>query len=210
MPSSVAMCLPSSRRARRGHSLLELLFAFAIAALLIHLGTPPLLEWTRAQRVRAAASEVVSAMQLARLYAVRHQANVALKFRTDDEGDVTFAIYRDADGDGVRNADIDTGVDPLVRRSRPLAHFGGGVRFGFPPGLVPRDPGSGRPMNRLDDPIRFNRTDLASFTVLGQSTPGSVYLTDGHRQLAAVRVDYRVGKMRVLVYDPVEEVWHRD
>ena len=62
-------------------------------------------------------------------------------------------------------------------------------------------------MKRLDDPIRFNRSDLASFNPRGTATPGTIYLTDGLRHLAAVRVNNRSGKISVLYYDPEEEVW---
>ncbi len=196
--------------ARHGFTLIEILVVLALAALVLSFGVPALDAWHRDLRVRMAAAEVVGAMQTARLWAIRHSAHVAIKFRTDPDGRVSQTLYRDGDGDGVRNADIASGVDPQVRSSRTLAHFGHTVRFGFPPDMVPRDPGTGRPMNRLDDPIRFNNTDLASFSPLGTSTPGSVYLTDGSRVLAAVRVDYRVGRMRVLVYDPDEQRWYRD
>ena len=54
---------------------------------------------------------------------------------------VTFALYRDGDGDGVSTADIGPGVDPEVGRRRRLAHLGSDVRLGFPPGRPPPDPG---------------------------------------------------------------------
>jgi len=187
-----------------------MLVALVVSALAVALAVPPLFAWTRSLRMRLAAAEVVGAMQTARLYAVRHQANVALKFRTDPAGRVSWMLYRDGDGDGVRNADIASGQDPQTGAPRDLAHFGRLARLGFPAGIVPRDPGSGRRMDRLDDPVRFNRSDLASWSALGTSTPGSIYLTDGHRQLWAVRVNQQIGRMRVLVYDAVTETWHRD
>ena len=58
-----------------------------------------------------------------------------------------------------------------------------------------------------DDAIRFNSSDLASFSPMGGSTPGTVYLTDGQSQLAAVRVTGRTGKVKVVVYDFGAEVW---
>ena len=62
-------------------------------------------------------------------------------------------------------------------------------------------------MDRLDDPIRFNRSDIASFGPLGGSTPGSLYVTDSIRHLAAVRVFGRTGKVKVLRWDAVEDRW---
>ena len=82
------------------------------------------------------------------------------------------------------------------------------MRFGFPPGRAPRDPGNPRRrLDRLDDPIRFNSSDIASFSHLGTSTPGSVYVTDGERCLSAARVFGITGKVSVLAYDTARESW---
>jgi hypothetical protein len=48
---------------------------------------------------------------------------------------------------------------------------------------------------------------MASFGPLGTATPGTAYLTDGRERLVAVRLAGRTGRLRVLVYDPAEEVW---
>lgn len=62
-------------------------------------------------------------------------------------------------------------------------------------------------MDRLDDPIRFNQSDLASFGPLGTATPGTLYLTDRRSRLTAVRVTSRTGRVRVLRYDPGARTW---
>ena len=54
------------------------------------------------------------------------------------------------------------------------------VRPGFPdrgPFRAP-PPGSG-PLRDLDDPVKFGRSDLVSFSPLGRSSSGTVYLEDG-------------------------------
>jgi prepilin-type N-terminal cleavage/methylation domain-containing protein len=193
---------------QRGFNLIELVVSLAVLMSLLMMGAPTLLRMNGDLRVHLAAQEVVGILRLARAYAVRHGANVAVKFRTDRKtGEVTFTVYRDGDGDGVLNRDISSGVDPQVAPPGRLTNLGRGIGFGFPPGVVPRDPSSGRAMDRLDDPIRFNESDLASFGLLGTSTPGSLYLTDGVRRLAAVRVFNRVGKVRVLTYDAETRAW---
>jgi Tfp pilus assembly protein FimT len=192
----------------KGFQLVELCVALALLASLLTLGAPPLLRISEDLRLRLAAEEMVGALRSARAFAVRHSANVAVKFRTGKDGVVTFTLYRDGDGDGVLTKDIDRGVDPEVSRPRRLAHLGRGLGFGFPPGPPPPDPGSpGRPLDRTDDPIRFNQSDLASFSPLGGATAGTLYLTDGRSRLAAVRVLNRTGRVRVLVYDPKERAW---
>ncbi len=192
---------------QKGFQLVELMIVLAVLACLLAVVTPPLLRITGDVRLRLAAEEMVGVLRLARSYATRHSANVAVKFRTAGNGEVTFTLYRDGDGDGVLTRDIDSGVDPAVKPPRRLAHLGRGCGFGFPPGPPPPDPGSpDRPLS-TDDPIRFNQSDLASFSPLGSATAGSLYLTDGVKRLAAVRVFNRTGKVRVLTYDPATRVW---
>ena len=185
------------RTVERGYQLIELLIAMAISSLVLVLGIPPLLSLAAGLRVELAAAEVASTFHVARAYAIRHDANVGLKFQVDADGTVTWALFRDGDGDGVLTADILSGDDPQVLPRTRIAHLGRQIHFGFPPGRAPRDPGDPRRrLSGLDDPIRFNRSDIAAFSPLGTATPGTVYVTDGMRHLSAARVDV------------VKERWH--
>ncbi len=197
------------RTVERGYQLIELLIAMAVSSLVLVLGIPPLLSLAAGLRVELAAAEVASTFHVARAYAIRHDANVGLKFQVDGDGTVTWALFRDGDGDGVLTADILSGDDPQVLPRTRIAHLGRQIHFGFPPGRAPRDPGDPRRrLSGLDDPIRFNRSDIAAFTPLGTATPGTVYVTDGMRHLSAARVFGRTGRIGCLVYDVVRERWH--
>jgi prepilin-type N-terminal cleavage/methylation domain-containing protein len=198
--------MSSPRRNHRGASLVELLLVLAIAGILIGLGTPPLLEASRRQRLNLAAAEVRSSFALARALAIRHGVNAAVKFQVLD-GKLAFTLFRDGDGDGVLNADIRSGVDPPHGPPHFLVIAGSDIRFGFPPGRAPRDPGDpSRRLDRLDDPIRFNASDLASFDSWGGATPGTAYMTNGH-ELVALRIPGRSARVRKITYDPVFERW---
>ncbi len=196
------------RETRTGFSIVEMMVYFAVITVIAGIGVPLVFEWADALRVELAAGEMAGVLQRARIYSVQRSAKVAVKFRTEASGVVTHALYRDGDGDGVRSADIAAGIDPEVRPPRRLAHLGRRIRFGFPKGDPPRDPGDPRRrLDRLHDPIRFNRSDLASFNPRGTATPGTIYVTDGRRHLSAVRVNNRSGKISVLHYDPEAEIW---
>jgi prepilin-type N-terminal cleavage/methylation domain-containing protein len=190
-----------------GFTLVELLVVLAIASALF-VSAPPIHKWSSGLETRLAAWELVSTLRQARSAAIRLGANVGVKFRTAADGRVSFTLYEDGDGDGVRTLDINSGVDPRVGLPRELRHFGSRVRLGFPQGVRPRDPGNPRRrLGRLQDPVRFNRSDLASFGPLGGSTPGSLYLTDGHHHLIVVRVFGRTGKVKIMRYDTRAETW---
>lgn len=195
------------RSSQSGFTLLELVVTSALLLALATLSARPLLEATSALRLELAAGELVGTLRTARAAAVRYNANVAVKFRTRGDGAVTFALYRDGDGDGVSTADIGRGVDPELAPPRPLTHFGRSARLGFPPGPPPPDPGDPGRLLGGADPVRFNASDLASFGPLGTSTPGSLYLTDGRSGLVAVRVFGRTGKVKVMVYEPERRAW---
>lgn len=195
----------------RGFQLFEIALAAAIAGGMMLALAPPLLDWSRGVRLRTAAAELVGVLRATRMQAIAQNVRVGVKFRLHDTGRVTFTLHRDGDGDGVRTVDIDDGTDPQLGIEQQLLQVGGDVRMGFPPGIVPRDPGSpSRRLDRLDDPVRFNRSDIASFSPLGESTPGSIYLTDSRRHLAAVRLYGRTGKVKVLVWQPEARRWRLD
>ncbi len=192
-----------------GFSVVELMVTLTILGLVLSAGVASFLRASGALRLRLAASEIASSLRLAQSWAVRHSSRVAIKYHVAGDGSVRYGFYRDGDGDGVRNLDIQSGTDPAVRPLSELAHLGTNIRFGFPPHIEPRDPGDrSRKLTRLDDPIRFNRSDLASFDPLGTATPGTVYLTDGRDGLAAIRVNHQSARVRIMIYDAEEEIWH--
>ena len=201
-----------SRRAKPkgGFTLLELLVATTILALLATLAVPPLRQQIAQHRVRLAAAEVASTLWTARSRAVRYGVAVAVRFdvRESEAGTTVtaFSLYADGDGDGVRTADLSTGADPRIGRPARLLHVGSGVRFGIPEDLEPREfTGSGR-LDRLDDPLRFGRSDIASFSPAGTASPGTAFLTDGYH-LFAVRIYNRTGKIQILRYVREREHW---
>jgi type II secretory pathway pseudopilin PulG len=196
------------QRYRPGFTLIELLISGAVSLVFVLTVVPNLLHLSQSLRVRMAASELVGVLRTARQHAVLSGRKVAVKFNPSLVERVTFTLYRDGDGDGVLNSDIDSGIDPSLGPSRQLTHLGQRIRFGFPPGAAPTDPSDpSRTLTALDDPIRFNRSDLASFGPLGGSTPGSLYLTDGNRHLSVVRVFGYTGKVKILVYNPTTRRW---
>ena len=198
----------SAAPGRRAFTLLDILGVLAIAGLLLALSVPPLRKMHDGLELQLAAEEVAGAMRQARQYAVIHNVHVGIKFHHDQEtGFVYMQLYRDGDGDGVRTKDIEEGDDLPVAAAQPLTHVGQRVHFGFPKGPMPRNIGGRGRIQRRDDPIRFNRSDIASFGPMQTATPGTLYLTDGTLRVAAVRISSRNARLRIYYWNRGTGVW---
>jgi hypothetical protein len=157
--------------------------------------------------IRNAVHETTVAFFLARSYAISRNRNVGLKFRKNGDRH-EWALYADGNGNGVRTAEIASGVDRYVGVTYPWTR--NDVRPAIMTGVRVPDPSSpGRYLDRIEDPIRFNVSDICSFTPMGDSTPGSVYLWDSHDRMAVVRVFGGTAKIRTLYYRRGARGWTR-
>jgi hypothetical protein len=185
----------------------ELVVVLALAAALVATATAGAFQLQSALAVRSAAAELATTFFRARAYALTRGVTVGIKFRKDG-GRYEWALYRDGNGNGVRTVEIASGVDRSLGLALewPRRDVLPGI---LPDGLVP-DPGSpGRRLDRPEDPIRFNNSDICSFSPVGESTPGSVYLWDGRDRMAVVRVFGRSAKVRTLYYFRGEKSWRK-
>lgn len=86
------MCRSSTRRrADRGFSLIEVSVVVAVLGLMVSIGFPAMQEWLDRYRVRNAASEIASAIQLQRMRAVSQNQEFSIEF---DAAAGTYALYQ--------------------------------------------------------------------------------------------------------------------
>lgn len=177
---------------RNGWSVTELLIAVAMVGMFVGLTNSAVEAGRKHAALRGAVSEMRALFQQVRMMAIARNCNVAIKFRFED-GDWTYAVYQDGDGDGVRNIDIDRSVDKEVIARRKLMYVP--ARIGVPREPV-TDPMNGR---RLSDrsAVRFGRSELCSFSKEGEATNGSLVLTDGDRAVL-LRVTGTSARIHVL------------
>jgi hypothetical protein len=154
----------------------------------------------------AAVREFVAELDALRWKSIATGAGHGMSFRKQPDGWAWFAV-RDGNGNGIRTAEIRDGRDPVLSGPHGIG-FGSGVRFGFPPAIVPPaiPPRSGR-IDRLDDPIRFGASDLIAFSPRGSASSGTLYLTDGARELYGVVLFGVTGRVRVARYDAATGRW---
>ena len=189
-----------------GYSAVELLVVAVIIGTIVTAAVPSFLTLNRRSALRAASAELRSIFHLARSRAIARGAKTGLKFvRLGSEWH--FAIYDDGDRDGVRNDDIRRGVDRLVAPPRVVFPSTRAVTIGLLDETI-RDP-DGKRLPPSRSPVHFNRSAICSFSPLGSSTPGTVYLTDRDGGLFAVRVYGTTAKIRVLRYDRRTRRWAR-
>lgn len=190
----------------KGYSLVELLAYMAIMAMIMTMATAPLLTYTRRLAIRAVAARAAFVLLDTQGDAQLVSRNRGVRFSRTASG-WRYAIYEDVDGDGVRNDDIISGTDTLVRGPIALFDDSAGIRVGLPVGGVP-DPDTGKWMG-AEAAVNFNGSSLCSFDPDdGDCTPGTLFLTDGY-QTAGVRCSGDGGRVRVLLYDPEKRAWKR-
>jgi Tfp pilus assembly protein FimT len=165
-----------------------------VAGILMALAVPAVLSTMERSRGAAAARYLAGRMAALRGQAVSRARNVALRFDSAATG-VRFAAYADGNGNGVRIADIDAGVDILLEPAVTLSDWFPGVVFG-----------ESRATAGLDG-VRLGGSTLLSFTPSGTSTSGSIYLLARDDSRWMVRVLGATGRARVLRYDDTSGNW---
>ena len=185
----------SPRPVACGFVLIELLFVVGLCAVLSAMAIPSILAGIDRARAAAAARYMAQQCGAARLQAVTRTAVVALRFR-ERQGEYEIEMFVDRNRNGVRTADIESGIDILVKPAERLSTSFPGVRIGIAPEL-----GIG------DDPVRVGASGLLSFTPLGTATAGSIYIVGKDRSQFAVRVLGATARTRLQQYDAARRVW---
>lgn len=185
----------------RGFSLLEVLLSLAITATLVGIAVPVTTSAVDEIRTAAAARHLAGKISGARIDAVRRSSSLALRFEPDGD-DYAITTHLDGNGNGVRTAEIASGIDAALGPVERIRESHPGVRFGLTAGIVDLDGGiSG------SEGVRVGAARLLSVSPLGGTTSGTLYL-HGRRSQYAVRVLGATGRVRVFHYDPGARQWN--
>jgi hypothetical protein len=186
---------------------MELSVALALAGLALLMALPALSDVVRRTRLESATRRLAGSMVAARWGALASGRATGLQLRAGPEGGLLWTLCRDGNGNGLRSADVATGIDPAIRPATRLSDLAPGVRAGIlAHGSIPRLPPQRGALRGLDDPVKFGSSDLASFSPLGSASPGSIYLTDG-TDMTALVVNGQTGRLRLFRFNREAAHW---
>jgi prepilin-type N-terminal cleavage/methylation domain-containing protein len=124
----------TTMRKNSGFTLVELMTTIAIIAVLASVAIPNMIAWLPDYRLRSGAAEMLSALQLARLTAIRENAHVVVQF---DTGSDEYLVFLDnGEGTGTVGAGNESrdGTERVIKSGKMVpdaqidsAGFSGGV-----------------------------------------------------------------------------------
>ena len=193
--------------ASRGYTLAELLAVLAIVAMAVAVALPAAATLRDAGRAAAGARTMAGLLSAQRWKSVSGHRVFGLQFRNAGSG-WTWREVADGNGNGLRTAEITRGVDPVLTQDVALERRVPEVTLGIPPGgPYPEAPPGTDTLSAGDDPVRFGRSDLVSFSPVGSASSGTLYVTDGRRGFFAVVLFGPTARLRVWRYRPEERRW---
>ena len=191
---------------KHGISLIEIVMILAVIAVTLAVSVPAFDNLLSRHALVCVSHEFHGALRRCRQIAVTKNRYYGIKFIFVN-GELLYGVFEDGDGDGLRTRDMEEGVDPMIKpyTTMQLAH--GKIRPGLLHPDIP-DIYDGGPIHNPNDPVKFGRGNICSFSPLGACTPGTLYLTDGVDLQAAVRIYGTTAMSRIMIYTEGRG-WHR-
>jgi hypothetical protein len=186
-----------------GYSLAELAVTVGVVATVAAISVPAVGAGLDEARTAGAARYLAARLADTRMEAIQRSTEVAMRFASISRG-YTYAVYADGNHNGVLARDVQDVVDLPIRGEERLSNHFRNVEFGTLPGLPAIDAGGTAPGT---DPIRCGTSNSLSFSPLGTSSSGTVYLLGRSRSQYAVRVFGGSGKIRVYRFDWRSNRW---
>ncbi len=175
---------------RDAFSMVELMVVLVVFMTLAAAALPRIAATVHEHRLRGAAIHLRGLLRQTRARAVTEARYVAVVFEEVDD-DPVFLIYGDGNVNGIRRQDIRSGSDERLREPYRLSDAFPGVRYGsLPAGAdAPFFPG-----------LRIGRSKIVSFSPLGSSTTGTLFLSNQYGLVYAVVVFGSTGRVRIARY----------
>ena len=202
-PTELHSLAPHHQWAGCGYSLVEVMFTLTLGVVVGAIAVPQVLANVDDTRASGAVHYLTTKLNQARMEAVARSRDVGLQFVAVG-GAYSYTVYSDGNADGIRTRDIQSGSDARIAAPEHLPDRFTGVDFGVLPGLPAVDSSSTPPGS---DPIKLGSSNILTFTALGTSSTGSLYVRSRGGAQWVIRVTGETGKVRVLKYDPRLRQW---
>jgi Tfp pilus assembly protein FimT len=176
----------AATRGETGRTFLELALTLGLIATVFGVGIPRGWKLTEEYKLRGASLYMRSLMRQVRAKAAAENRYAGIVF-DEVEGDPVLAVHLDGNGNGIRRREVLSGVDRRIGDPSRLSETFSGIRFGKPPlGSDAGFPG-----------LRIGRSHILSFSPLGQSTSGTLFLSNRFGSVHAVILFGATGRVRV-------------
>ena len=119
-----------------------------------------------------------------------------------DGDDYTYTTYADGNGNGIRTADIEDGIDQPLGPPERIGDQFAGVRFVLGEGVTDLDGAK----NADPNGVRIGKSGILTMGRDGTATSGTLYLR-GRGGQYAVRVLGATGRTRVLLFESGAGTW---
>ena len=194
-------------RNERGNTLTEILVCVAIGAMIVSASVPNIASMAAKGKVRAATRNIAAVFKQARWEAVAKGKYIGIEFKKAEDRYV-YRKYEDGNGNGIRKADIESGKDVLLSGPYQLKNRYGHVDFSIlQAGSIRNIPPATGFIEDADDPIKFGKSNIASFSPAGESSSGTVYISDEKDNMMAVVLFGPTVRVRVWEYVHEENKW---
>lgn len=187
-----------------GTTLIEIIVVIAIIGIIALCAMPAFAAYRRQASVIAAGNEMRSLLRAVRSRAIARGRNAGVKF-VKSGNNWTYTLYDDGNGNGIYNADINKGIDRRYFGPALVMPQFQTAAIALLPKTI-RDP-DGAKLLPTDPALQFGTSTICSFSPVGSSTSGTIYISDGIDNLYAVRVYGASGKVRMLRYNAGLQKW---
>ncbi len=188
----------------RGLALIDVLAATGLSLVMAAVAVPVVGGTLDREHVIVGTQYLAASVQRARLESLKRATAVAVRLEVLD-GRTAVQLFIDGNGNGVLQRDIDRRIDRALTVVEWLDAHGRDVSARINQ-VIPEVAGAAE-LKAGDDPLRIGNTSLVSFSPLGSSTSGTVYVAARRGPQMAIRIYGATGRVRVLRFDAQARQW---
>ena len=159
----------------RGMSLLEMLVVLGLIGVFVVVSTSNLTATQRQLDFDHFAREIVSSLEKCRWKAFQQRRSTGVLITQQPDNGFEFSFFQDGNGNGIRTVEINQGTDASIYRSIPIQRASRDIEAAILKTGVPEIPPKSGTLSP-DDPVKFGKSNIISFSPDGQSSSGTLYL----------------------------------